>query len=393
MAGNESLSRAKRKKRSELYTQLVDVEAELRRYRDQFRDKVVFCNCDDPYESNFFKYFAMNFNHLGLRKLITTSYSGSPITGTQLSLSDVPTESKPRSDRAAYRVEITEVADFNNDGAINLSDVEYLLKSERNVLKLLDGDGDFRSAECVAMLEEADIVVTNPPPPLFRKYVALLINRGKHFLILGNQNAITYSEIFGLIKENRLWLGYNNGKKQFQVYEDYDQRTFASRKTAAAERYVSMGNVYWFTNLDTTKRHDTITLYKRYSADAYPRYDNYDAIEVDKCAHIPLDYEGPMGVPITFLDKYNPEQFEILGWTRGRDEFDAKPTRRYENARQLKADGTETAGGKVNTGPTIRLAQKPAEDTVYVADGVDGYLVQKYMRIIVRNRAVVRETA
>lgn len=393
MAGNESLGRAKRDKRCEFYTQLVDVEAELRRYRDQFRDKVVYCNCDDPYESNFFKYFAMNFNHLGLKKLIATSYSGSPITGTQLSLSDVPMESKPRSNRAAYRIEITEVTDFNNDGAINLSDVEYLLKNERNVLKLLDGDGDFHSAECVAMLDEADIVVTNPPPPLFREYVALLMARGKHFLILGNQNAITYSEIFALIKENRLWLGYNNGGKRFQVYDDYDDTASASRKTADAVRYVSMGLVYWFTNLDTTKRHDTITLYKRYSADEYPRYDNYDAIEVGECADIPLDYEGPMGVPITFLDKYNPEQFEILGWTRGRDEFDVKPTRRYENARQLRPDGTETAGGKVNTGPTILLAQRPAKGTVYVADGVEGYLMQKYMRIIVRNRAIIRETA
>jgi hypothetical protein len=389
MAGKEALIRANRAKNDEFYTQLVDVEAELRHYRDQFRGKVVFCNCDDPYESNFFKFFAMNFNRLGLKKLITTSYTGSPITGEQLSLVDIQGIPEDTPEKPAYRVEITEVPDANNDGAIDLSDVEYLLKNERNVLTLLDGDGDFRSAEGIALLNEADIVVTNPPFSLFREFVVQLVEHGKQFLILGNQNAITYSEIFKLIKEDRLWLGYDNyGEKWFRVPDDYVHTTTSSRiKVEGGVRYLSMGNVVWFTNIDTTKRHDTVTLYKRYSPDEYPRYDNYDAIEVGRYTDVPYDYEGAMGVPITFLDKYNPDQFEILGWTRGRDEFEARPTKRYVNARQIKPDGTESNGGKVNTGPTLLLTQRPAKGTVYVADGVDGYLVQTYMRILVRLRA------
>ncbi len=388
MAGKEALVRANRAKNDEFYTQLVDVEAELRHYRDQFRGKVVFCNCDDPYESNFFKFFAMNFNHLGLKKLITTCYTGSPITGEQLSLLDIEGMPEDAPEKPAYRVEITQVPDANNDGAIDLSDVEYLLKNERNVLTLLAGAGDFRSAECMALLDEADIVVTNPPFSLFREYIAQLVEHGKQFLILGNQNAITYGEIFKLIKENRLWLGYDNGgEKWFRVPDDYDHTTTASRiKVKDGVRYLSMGNIAWFTNLDTTKRHDTITLYKRYSPEEYLRYDNYDAIEVGRYTDIPYDFDGAMGVPITFLDKYNPDQFEILGWTRGRDEFEAWPTKRYVSARQIMPDGTESSGGKVNTGPTLLVARRPTKGAVYAASGVDGYLVQTYMRIIVRNR-------
>jgi len=388
MAGKEALVRANRAKNDEFYTELVDIEEELRHYRDQFRGKVVFCNCDDPYESNFFKFFAMNFNHLDLKKLITTSYRGSPISGQQLSLFDIDGMSRDVPEKSAYRVEITEVPDTNNDGAIDLSDVEYLLKNGRNVLTLLAGDGDFRSAECVKLLAEADIVVTNPPFSLFREYIAQLVEHGKQFLILGNQNASTYSEIFKLIREDRLWLGYDNGgEKWFRVPNDYDHTTTESRiEVKNGVRYLSMGNVNWFTNLDTTTRHDALTLYKRYSPEEYPRYDNYDAIEVGRYTDIPYDFEGAMGVPITFLDKYNPDQFEILGWTRGRDEFEARPTKRYVNARQIKPDGTESNGGKVNTGPTLLMAQRPAKGTVYVADGVDGYLMQTYMRIIVRNR-------
>jgi hypothetical protein len=388
MAGKEALARANRAKNDEFYTQLGDIEAELRHYRDQFRGKVVFCNCDDPYESNFFKYFAMNFNHLGLKKLITTSYVGSPITGQQLSLLDVKGMPANTPEKAAYRAVVTEVVDANNDGAIDMSDVEHLLKNERNVITLLDGDGDFRSAECAALIEQADIVVTNPPFSLFREYVGQLIEHDKQFLILGNQNAITYSEVFRLIKEDRLWLGYNNGgEKWFRVPDGYDHTTDKSKiKVEDGVRYLAMKNMAWFTNLENTKRHDTITLYKRYSADEYPHYDNYDAIEVPRYADIPYDFDGAMGVPITFLDKYNPEQFDILGWTRGSDEFEARPTRRYVNARQIKPDGTDSNGGKVNTGPTLLLSERPPNATVYVADGVDGYLVQPYMRIIVRNR-------
>jgi len=388
MAGKEALARANRAKNDEFYTQLTDIEAELRHYKEQFRGKVVLCNCDDPYESAFFQYFAMNFNHLGLKRLITTSYSGSPIAGIQLALLDTKGVPEEPPVKSAYLVDVTEVHDANNDGAIGLSDVERLLRTDRNRPQLLTGSGDFRSAECVALLEEADIVITNPPFSLFREYVAQLIKHDKKFLILGNQNAITYVEIFNLIKQDRLWLGYDNGgEKWFRVPDDYVHTTTESRiKVENGVRYLSMGNIVWFTNLDTTKRHDTLTLYKRYRPDEYPRYDNYDAIEVVRYTDIPFDYDGAMGVPITFLDKYNPDQFEILGLASGRDDFDARPTKRYVNARQLKADGAESNGGKVNTGPALVVAHRPTTGTVYKADGVIGYLVRTYMRIIVRNR-------
>jgi hypothetical protein len=248
-----------------------------------------------------------------------------------------------------------------------------LKKNERNVFSLLTGNGDFRSAECIALLEEADIVVTNPPFSLFRKYVGLLVEHGKQFLILGNQNAITYGEIFKLIREIRLWLGYDNGgEKWFRVPEDYAHTTDKSKiKVEDGVRYLAMKNMAWFTNLDTTKRHELLTLYKRYTPEEYPHYDNYDAIEVARYMDIPHDYPGAMGVPITFLNKYNPEQFEILGLTSGRDEFEARPTKRYANARQIKPDGTESNGGKVNTGLTranlLVTCFEPLED---VAGGV-----------------------
>ena len=321
MAGKESLSRANRAKNDEFYTQLADVETELRHYRDQLRGKVILCNCDDPYESNFFKYFAMNFNHLGLKKLITTCYTGSPITGEQLSLLEVEGIPPGTEEKPAYRVEITDVPDSNNDGAIDLADVEYLLKSSRNVLKLLKEGGDFRSAEALALLGQADIVVTNPPFSLFREYLGQLIEHRKHFLILGNQNAITYSEIYPLIKAGKLWLGHNNGgPKWFRVPQTYTHTTDPSKiKVENGIRFLAMKNMAWFTNLDTAKRHEILTLFKRYTPEQYPRYDNCDAIEVPSYLDIPCDYGGVMGVPITFLDKYNPDQFEIMKFRKGDD--------------------------------------------------------------------------
>lgn len=356
MAGNETLARATRAKNDEFYTQLVDVEAELRHYRDQLRGKVVFCNCDDPYESNFFKYFAMNFNYLGLKKLVTTAYTGSPITGKQLSLLDIAGMPKGVPERPAYRVEITEVPDVNNDGAIDLFDVEYLLKkNERNVLTLLTGNGDFRSAECIALLDEADIVVTNPPFSLFRKYVGQLVEHGKQFLILANQNAITYGEIFKLIKEDRLWLGYDNGgEKWFRVPDDYDHTTDKGKiKVEDGVRYLAMKNMAWFTNLDTTKRHELLTLYKWYTPEEYPHYDNYDAIEVARYADIPQDYPGAMGVPITFLDKYNPEQFEILGLS-GLGGLDYYPMTKTYGKKERVVDGERKKSNTGTLGCVIR---------------------------------------
>ncbi len=309
---NKNLHKASKEKKDEFYTQIVDIEKELKHYKDQSRGKIVYCNCDDPFESNFFKYFAANFNALGLKKLITTSYVKSPIVGEQLPLFEV--EGLKPEGKEPFTIEINEVKDLNSDGAVSLADVELLLRSNANVAKPIKGNGDFRSEECIELLKEADIVVTNPPFSLFREYVAQLIEYDKKFLILGDQNAITYKNIFKLIKENKLWFGYDNGgTKWFRVPDDYDIPTESRKKIENGIKYFSMGRIMWFTNLDTTKRHEKLTLYKKYSPEEYPKYDNYDAIEVSRVLDIPMDYDGKMGVPITFIDKYNPKQYQIIG--------------------------------------------------------------------------------
>ncbi len=309
---NKNLHSARTAKTDEFYTQLVDIEKELKHYKNQFRDKVVYCNCDDPFESNFFKYFAANFNALKLKKLITTSYVKSPIVGGQIPLFEV--EGLKPSGKEPFKIEIKKVPDTDNDGAINLDDVKYLLKHDKNTATPLKGNGDFRSEECIKLLKEADIVVTNPPFSLFREYVAQLMENKKKFLILGDQNAITYKETFGYVKDDKLWVGYDNGgTKWFQVPSDYDIPTESRKKIVNGVKYFSMGRILWFTNLNTTKRHENIVLYKKYTPKEFPKYDNYDVINVDKVSDIPMNYNGVMGVPITFVDKYNPKQFEILG--------------------------------------------------------------------------------
>ena len=284
----------------------------MKHYKSQFRGKVVYCNCDDPFESNFFKYFAANFNALGLKKLITTSYVKSPIAGGQLPLFEV--EGLKPSGKEPFKIEIREVPDADGDGAINLDDVKYLLKHDKNTATPLHGNGDFRSEECVEFLKDADIVVTNPPFSLFREYISQLVEHGKKFLIIGNINAITYKEVFPLIKSNKLWLGasIHSGDREFRVPEDYPLEAAGSRVDNEGNKYIRVKGVRWFTNMDYEERHDSIVLYKRYSPTEYPKYDRYDAINVDKTADIPMDYDGAMGVPITFLDKYNPSQFEII---------------------------------------------------------------------------------
>jgi len=312
------LDKAKKNKADEFYTQLSDIEAEMRHYKEQFRGKVILCNCDDPYESNFFKYFAMNFNFLGLKKLIATCYIDSPIAGEQLSLFDIEDiEKHENENKRPHKIEITEVKDENSDGAIDLSDVEYLLKHKNNALSLLNGDGDFRSSECVELLKESDIVVTNPPFSLFREYVSQLINYNKKFVIVGSKNAITYKEVFKLFTENKIWLGHGfpNGNAFFRIPDKYS-REWANGVYNPETGLVKFRNVGWFTNLDYTERHENLTLFKKYTPEEYPFYANYDAIEVSKTADIPYDYDGKMGVPITFLDKYNPDQFEIVGSSR-----------------------------------------------------------------------------
>ena len=322
---NSNFHKASKAKKDEFYTQLIDIEKELKHYKEQFRDKVVYCNCDDPFESNFFKYFAANFNALGLKKLIATSYKPSPIANTQLDLfGNIKELSTPkgRPKITANKFIINEVNDIDGDGAFDLRDIAEQLKANKNnEWAPLEGEGDFRSAESIELLKQADIVVTNPPFSLFREYVAQLMEYNKQFIILGNQNAIIYKEIFKFIKENRLWLGYDNGgTKWFQVPKDYEIETETRMKIENDIKYISMGSVMWFTNLDTTKRHEELTLYKKYTTSEYPKYDNYDAVEVSKVFEIPMDYKGVMGVPITFLDKYNPDQFEIIGSNRGVDQ-------------------------------------------------------------------------
>ena len=314
MAGNRDLNQAARAKKDEFYTQLTDIEKELRHYKDFFKGKTVFCNCDDPYESNFFKYFAMSFNHLGLKKLMATCYQTSPIVYTQLNLfgeDQVITEAP----RKPYKVEITEVSDENGDGRVDLADVESLMKNKKNTLTLLEGDGDFRSEECIELLKQADVVVTNPPFSLFREYVAQLMAYQKKFLIIGNVNAVTYKEIFPLIMQNKLWLGasIHSGDREFRVPDSYPLRAAGYRVDENGAKYIRVKGVRWFTNLDYEQRHEDLILFRNYTPEAYPKYDNYDAIEVSKTADIPCDYDGAMGVPITFLDKYCPDQFEIIG--------------------------------------------------------------------------------
>jgi Adenine-specific methyltransferase EcoRI len=300
---NNNLHKAKDSKNDEFYTQLTDIEKELRHYKDHFKGKTVFCNCDDPRISNFFHYFSYNFEALGLKKLITTCYKNQ----------DRDLFSKHDTESAIY-LEYT--GDKNGDRIPNPEEIGIIH---------LKGDGDFRSKESIELLKQADIVVTNPPFSLFREYVTQLIEYDKKFLIIGHQNAITYKEIFKLVQDNKLWLGVDNGgTKWFRVQDHYNIKTETRIKTENGQKYFSMGSVVWFTNLDNRKRHDEIILYKTYygNENEYPTYDNYDAIEVSKVADIPMDYKGCMGVPITFLDKYNPQQFEIVKFRKGDDDKD-----------------------------------------------------------------------
>ena len=309
----KDLANAKVSKQDEFYTLLTDIEKELVHYRDQFRDKVVFCNCDDPYESNFFKYFALNFNALGLKKLIATCYDGSPIAQQELPLFE---EEANKLKKKAYKVEISEVPDLDGNGATDLTDVQLLLKSSTyNAISELKGNGDFRSPECVELLKQADIVVTNPPFSLFREYVAQLIKYQKKFLIIGNQNAISYKECFQLIRDNKMWLGasVHSGDREFMIPPTYEVRSKSLRIDEKGNRYIRVVGIRWFTNMDYPQRHEDLILIKEYMPEEYPHYDNYDAINVNVTNDIPYNYDRVMGVPLTFIDKYNPDQFEILG--------------------------------------------------------------------------------
>ena len=367
MAGNKSLNAAAKAKQDEFYTQLTDIEKELRYYKKHFRGKTVLCNCDDPYESNFFRYFAMNFNFLGLKKLIATCYTGSPIAGRQLSFFDAE-EGEPNR---PYKAVITTVYDKTGDGGVDMFDVAELFRTGENELTELEGDGDFRSPECLALLDEADIVVTNPPFSLFREYVAVLMEHNKQFLIIGSQNAISMKDMFIYMKQNRMGLGNHSGDMAFRVPDYFEARETRYWEDESGQKWRSLGNICWYTNLDIRKRHEELVLIRHYSPNDYPSYENLEnSINVNKVADIPCDYDGLMGVPITFMAQYNPDQFEIIGLSREMD----LPGKTGMSAKFIK-DYFEQGG-------TAQISEGHPDLCYY---DQNGKCVVPYRRIIIRN--------
>lgn len=346
-----NLTEAKKNKNDEFYTQLADIERELKHYKKHFKDKVVYCNCDDPRVSNFFHYFSYNFEKLGLKKLITTCYKNQ----------NMDLFSQNDSERAIY---------LEYDGDKNGSSEP---DPEEIGINHLQGDGDFRSKESIELLKQADIVVTNPPFSLFREYVSQLIEYDKKFVIVGHQNATKYTEIFPLIKENKLWLGYGfkGGAGHFinKHYEDY------AKAGDHKEGMIRVSGVVWLTNLEISKRHEDLILYKTYNKEEYPKYDNYDAINVDIVADIPVDYKGHMGVPITFFNKYNPEQFEIIGLGQGNLYRELTP----KGLSQKFVDDYYESGG------TGSIKQ---DHPILAYYNKNGKATIPYMRIIVKNKRI-----
>ncbi len=395
---NQGLGAAKAAKQDEFYTQYVDIQKEVEAYLefdpDTFRGKVVYCNCDDPFESNFFKYFAANFNKLGLKKLVTTSYDGSPIAGAQLTFGEYGEGTGKSQKPKAIAIEIEEVTDLNGDGAIGIEDVKLFLEQNPHTRTCLTGGGDFRSVDCVELLKQADIVVTNPPFSLFREYVAQLVEYDKRFLIIGNVQAITYKEVFPLIKADKLWMGatIHSGDREFRVPDHYPLNAAGWRVDENGVKYIRVKGVRWYTNLDHGRRHQELPLmtmednlkfskHKEIKGkEAYDRYDNYDAIEVSFTDAIPSDFDGMMGVPITFLDKYNPDQFEILGYEKSYH----LQTRKYDKQVQVDKSGKKSDVTKLNDGVAIKVDRPPIDQTYYVVDGE--YYIQQYKRIFICHR-------
>lgn len=394
---NTALGMAKTAKKDEFYTQLTDIEKEVRHYKKHFKDKVVLCNCDDPFESNFFKYFVLNFNKLGLKKLIATCYSTSPIRGKyfdytveangQMSFfiehsepSSLFIDKTAKSNKKPYKAIVTTVYDKTGDGGIDMLDIAKLFESGENKLEELKGDGDFRSDECIGILKEADIVVTNPPFSLFREYINMLIEYDKKFLIIGNQNAISVKEVFPHLMNNKIWLGYGfSGNVGFFI-SPYEDTAISSQHK---EGFIRVSGVMWFTNMDIKKRHEEFIFthfYKGHESE-YLRYDNYDAIEVSKTEDIPGDYDGYMGVPITFLDKHNPDQFEIVGITQSW--FDNR-IKTYPRQIQIDKNGKKSTVTKLNDGPAIIVDEPPVGKTYYIVD--DTLFIKKFARIIIKNK-------
>ncbi len=393
MAGNSNLSAAVKAKKDEFYTQLTDIEKEMRYYKKHFNGKTVFCNCDDPFESNFFKYFVLNFNRLGLKKLIATCYFSSPIVGQQLQYHydkngqmsfsfGYETEVTDGAKRP-YKAIVTQVYDKTGDGGVDMVDVAELFVSGENQLTELEGDGDFRSAECLALLDESDIVVTNPPFSLFREFVNVLIQREKHFIILGNVNAITYKEFFPLIRGNKVWIGasIHSGDRKFYVPDDYPLNASGCGVDEDGRRFIRVKGVRWYTNLDIRQRHEEMILVKKYAPEVYEHFDNYDAINVDVTTDIPCDYAGLMGVPITFLDKYSPDQFEIIGVTQS---WCGIASKIYPRQIQIDKNGKRSQVTKLNDGAAIKVEQPPVNKTYYEVEGE--LFIKTYARVIIRNK-------
>jgi len=403
---NSNLFNAKRVKNDEFYTQYADIQKEIEAYleynSDVFSGKVVYCNCDDPFESNFFRYFVLNFNKLGLKQLITTSYKPSPVANTQLELFGeykTLTKSKGRSKVTANKFIINDVHDIDGDGEFNLKDVAKQLKANKhNEWTPLEGDGDFRSDECVKLLKRSDIVVTNPPFSLFREYVKQLFDYNKKFVIIGNMNAITYKEIFPLIKTNRLWLGATgNGSDMVFAVPNGSEIAESDRQKAARLGYVGdytrLGNSCWFTNLDHGRRHKPLPLMteadiiKFSTKKSFEKYDNYNAIEVSFVKNIPGDYDGVMGVPISFLDKYNPDQFEILGATQRGCHDEVPDTKKYDDYWEVRQDGKKTGSSGGKTNENANLVGNDGKKNYFINN--KGRIIQSaYQRIFIRHKKI-----
>lgn len=403
---NKSLTSAKRAKNDEFYTQYADIQKEIEAYLDYdpqtFKDKVVYCNCDDPYESNFFRYFVLNFKRLGLKRLITTSYCPSPVANTQLELlieRPATPRQKGRPKATANKFIINQVHKIKEDGEFGLTDVAEQLKAKKaNEWAPLEGYGDFRSPECIALLQHADIVVTNPPFSLFREYIKQLVEHKKKFLVVGSKNAITYKEIFPLIMANHMWAGAMSFSQDMLFIAPPDADLESKPKTALSCKegvtYLRSPSI-WFTNIDHGRRHQALPLMtmaenlkfnkKLKGKKKYDRYDNYDAIEVPFVDAIPSDYTGVMGVPISFLDKYSPEQFEILGATQ-RGCHDAIPdTKKYDDYWEVKQNGEKTGSSGGKTNENANLLGNDGKKNYFI--NKKGRIVQSaYQRIFIRHR-------
>ena len=323
---NADLNRAGIAKKDEFYTQLCDIEAELQFYKSSFEDKVVFCNCDDPFESNFFKYFVLHFNELKLKKLIATCYQQSSFSGHEYPVDELLAPC-PVGQKRAYKAVVTFVDNSLLQSDNNTFIPKDLFSLPGNSIELLSGDGDFRSTECMSLLDSSDVVVTNPPFSLFRDFMGTLVSKEKKFLIIGNINAATYKEVFPLIRDNKIWLGasIHSGDRKFYVPDTYPLNAAGCGYDDGGKRYIRVKGIRWYTNLDMSQRHQGLDLSKTYNPEEYPTFDNYNAINVARTTNIPSDYPGIMGVPITFLDKYDPDQFDILMLANGNVRANSNP--------------------------------------------------------------------